>query len=40
MAVAQGIDRAYLVEIFVNEGAAPRRFGEAQAIIDSLVLEG
>lgn len=40
IAVAEGEERAYLIELFIDEGAAPRRFGEAEAIIGSLELAG
>jgi hypothetical protein len=38
IAVTVGQRRAYLVELFIDEGAAARRFGEAEAIIESLEL--
>ena len=40
VAVAQGVDDAYLVEVFITEGAPARRITEAQAMLDSLELTG
>lgn len=38
VAVAEGRRMAYLVEVFVTEGAPARRINEAEALIDSLEL--